>query len=77
MYSKLFSMRILELCQKLDIKMEELENKNMEGASALKELLYGHYEDPDIQLLHKAAGVFGMTLAEFLDFPEMNEYLPD
>lgn len=77
MYSKLFSMRIFKLCQKYHIKTEDLESKNEEGALALRELLSGKYEDPDIQLLHKAAGVFGMTLAEFLDFPEMNEYLPD
>ena len=70
-------MRILELCKKNDISIEELKIKNCAGAWALKELLSGKYEDPDIQLLHKAAGVFGMTLAEFLDFPEMNDCLPD
>lgn len=31
-------------------------------------------KNPKIYTLHKIATAFGMTLCEFLDYPELNEY---
>ena len=30
--------------------------------------------NPKVRTLHKIANVFNMTLSEFLDFPELNNY---
>ena len=34
-------------------------------------------KNPRVATLHRIALAFGMTLAEFLDFPELNEYAFD
>ena len=37
----------------------------------------GHSQNQKVLTLHKIALAFGMTLAEFLDFRELNEYAFD
>ena len=34
----------------------------------------GTSKNPKVRTLHKIANVFNMTLSEFLDFPELNNY---
>ena len=36
--------------------------------------LRGLTKNPRVMTLHKLALAFNMTLAEFLDFPELNDY---
>ena len=42
--------------------------------STLDNLMRGETVNPKIRTLHKIASAFGMTLAEFLDYRELNEY---
>ena len=42
--------------------------------SKLDNLMRGITKNPGIVSLHKIANAFNMTLAEFLDFDELNEY---
>ncbi len=42
--------------------------------STLDNLMRGITKNPGIVSLHKIANAFNMTLAEFLDFEELNEY---
>ena len=77
MYDRLFSKRINDLCRSHGIQMEKLESGDIPGTSAIRELLSRKQEDPDIQLLHRSAIFFHLTLAEFLDFTELNDYIPD
>ena len=42
--------------------------------STLDNLMRGITKNPGILSLHKIANAFNMTLAEFLDFEELNEY---
>ena len=42
--------------------------------STLDNLMRGITKNPGIVSLHKIANAFNMTLAEFLDFDELNEY---
>ncbi len=42
--------------------------------STLDNLMRGNTKNPGIISLHKIANAFNMTLAEFLDFEELNEY---
>ena len=37
-------------------------------------IMRGISKNPTIQTLHKISLSFGMTLAEFLDYPELNEF---
>lgn len=34
----------------------------------------GLSKNPNVRTMHKVANAFNMTLAEFLDFEELNEY---
>ena len=57
-YSDIILKRILELCNKRKITLNKL--ATMSGVSQ--------------STLHKIAIAFNMTLAEFLDYPELNNY---
>lgn len=41
--------------------------------STIDNIIRGLTKDPRIKTLHHIAIAFNMTLAEFLDFPELNE----
>ena len=77
MYSQLIALRILELCRQRGLGDGWLKSCPAPAASAIKDILSGKCKDPDIFTLHKIASAFHLTLAEFMDFPEMNEYVPD
>ena len=42
--------------------------------STLDNIIRGQTHNPKARTLHKIAIAFNMTLAEFLDFPELNAY---
>ena len=42
--------------------------------STLDNIVRGNTKDPRIKTLHKLAIAFNMTLSEFLNFDELNEY---
>ena len=42
--------------------------------STLDNLINGRSFNPTIRTLHKIALAFGMTVSEFLDFPELDDY---
>lgn len=42
--------------------------------STLDNIMRGLTKNPRVKTLHKIALAFNMTLAEFLDFEELNEY---
>ena len=44
--------------------------------STLDNIMRGVSCNPRVLTLHKIALAFGMTLSEFLDFPELNDYYP-
>lgn len=45
--------------------------------STLDNIVRGMTKNPRVMTLHKIALAFNMTLAEFLDFPELNDYAFD
>lgn len=45
--------------------------------STVDNILRGSSKNPKIKTLHKIATTFNMTLSEFLDFPELNDYQPE
>ena len=42
--------------------------------STVDNIIRGTSKNPKAKTLHKIAGAFNMTLSEFLDFPELNNY---
>ena len=42
--------------------------------STLDNIMRGNTKNPGVVTIHKIANTFNMTLAEFLDFKELNDY---
>lgn len=73
-YSELYINRIRELCKKRDIAINKLATMSDVKQSTLDNIVRGLTKNPRVKTLHKIALAFNMTLAEFLDFAELNEY---
>ena len=66
--------RVLSLCQEHDISINKLASMSGLKQTTLNSLVHGQSKNPTVKTLHKIANGFGMTLAEFLDFPELNNF---
>lgn len=73
-YSELFIGRIRQLCRERKIAINRLAIMSDVKQSTLDNIVRGITKNPRVKTLHKVALAFNMTLAEFLDFAELNEY---
>ena len=73
-YSELYALRIRQLCQNRGITINKLAFLPGLKQSTVDNIIRGTSKNPKVRTLHKIANVFGMTLSEFLDFPELNAY---
>ncbi|MDY3728542.1 MAG: helix-turn-helix transcriptional regulator [Wujia sp.] len=73
-YSELYALRIRQLCKSRKITINKLATLAGLKQSTVDNILRGTSKNPKVRTLHKIANVFGMTLSEFLDFPELNDY---
>ena len=73
-YSELFVMRIRNLCRQRGISINKLANMSDVKQSTLDNIVRGITKNPRVKTLHKLAIAFNMTLSEFLDFDELNDY---
>lgn len=73
-YSDIYVQRIRKLCRKRRITVNKLAVMSDVGQSTLDNIMQGHTRNPSVKTLHKIALAFSMTLAEFLDFEELNDY---
>lgn len=73
-YSDLYVYRIRNLCKERRIAINRLATMSDVKQSTLDNIVRGLTKNPRIKTLHKIALAFNMTLAEFLDFQELNEY---
>ena len=71
-YSEIYIKRIRELCKKRGITVNKLATMSNVKQSTLDNIVRGLTKNPRAQTLHKIALAFNMTLAEFLDFNELN-----
>jgi len=76
-YSNIILPRILFLCDKRGITINKLAEMSGIRQSTIHNLVCGASKNPKIGTLHKIATAFNMTLAEFLDFPELNNFSLD
>lgn len=77
LYSDLFAMRILQLCKRQGITVNKLATLSGLKQSTIDNIIHGTSKNPKVKTLHRIATSFGMTVSEFLDFPELNEYSID
>ena len=73
-YSEIYVKRIKSLCKQRDIAINKLATMSGVNQSTLDNIVRGITKDPRVKTLHKVAIAFNMTLAEFLDFDELNDY---
>ena len=73
-YSQLYIKRIRALCQERGIAINRLATMSGVRQSTLDNIMRGLTKNPTVKTLHKIALAFNMTLAEFLNFEELNEY---
>ena len=73
-YSEIYVNRIKSLCKQRGIAINKLATMSGVNQSTLDNIVRGITKDPRAKTLHKVAIAFNMTLAEFLDFDELNDY---
>ena len=73
-YSDIYVRRIRKLCKERHIAINKLTTMSDVKQSTLDNIVRGLTKNPRVMTLHKIALVFNMTLAEFLDFDELNDY---
>lgn len=73
-YSQIIVNRILSLCKQRGITIYQLAIMSGVSYSTLDNLVNRKTFNPKIKTLHKIATAFNFTLAELLDFPELNNY---
>lgn len=73
-YSEIYVKRIRELCKQRGIAINRLATMSDVKQSTLDNIVRGLTKNPRVKTLHKIALAFNMTLAEFLDFEELNDY---
>lgn len=76
-YSEVYAHRIRSLCKKRGITINRLATLSGLKQSTIDNILRGASKNPKVHTLHKIAVTFDMTLAQFLDFPELNDYSID
>lgn len=76
-YSDIYVRRIRELCKQRGIAINKLATMSDVKQSTLDNIVRGLTKNPRVKTLHKLAIAFNMTLAEFLDFDELNDYAFD
>ena len=76
-YSEVYVKRIRSLCKERGIAINKLATMSDVKQSTLDNIVRGLTKNPRVKTLHKVALAFNMTLAEFLDFDELNDYAFD
>ncbi|MCI8619122.1 MAG: helix-turn-helix transcriptional regulator [Oscillospiraceae bacterium] len=73
-YSDIYVKRIRSLCDARGISINKLAGMSDVKQSTLDNIMRGITKNPSVKTIHKIALAFSMTLAEFLDFEELNAY---
>ena len=73
-YSNIYVYRIQALCKQRDLSINKLATMSDVKQSTLDNIVRGLTKNPRVKTLHKLALAFNMTLSEFLDFDELNQY---
>ena len=72
-YSDAIVKRLSEICRKRRLTVNKLATLSGITQSTMRDLMTGKTKNPKLKTLHKIAVGLGMTVAELLDFKELNE----
>lgn len=73
-YAQIIVNRIVSLCKARGISINKLAEMSGVSQSTIDNLVNRKTFNPKIRTLHRIALAFSMTIAEFLDFPALNDY---
>jgi len=73
-YGEIYAKRIRSLCKKRGISINLLARMSNVRQSSIDNIVNGRTQNPGVVNLHKIASALNMTLAEFLDFKELNAF---
>ena len=73
-YSEILVNRISSLCQKRGITIYQLAKMSGVSHSTLDNIVNRNTVNPRIKTLHRIATAFSLTVAELLDFDELNNF---
>ena len=73
-YADIYVQRIRKLCKERGIAINKLATMRDVKQSTLDNIVRGITKNPRVKTLHKVALAFNMTLSEFLNYKELNEY---
>lgn len=73
-YSEIIVRRIKELCEKRNLSITQLSKISGVKQSTLDNIIQTNSKSPGIQNIHKIANAFNMTVSEFLDIKELNDF---
>lgn len=72
-YADAIVLRLTSLCRERDITVNRLATLAGLRQSTVNNIISGKTRNPKLKTLHRLAVGLEMTVAELLDFPEMNE----
>lgn len=72
-YSDVIIMRLKQLIEARGITVNKLATLSGITQSTLENIMAGNTKNPKLKTLHRLSIGLGITVSEFLDFPEMNE----
>lgn len=73
-YSQIIVNRILSLCQQRGFTIYQLSAMSGVSYSTLDNLVNQKTFNPKIKTLHKIASAFSLTVSEFLNYPELDNF---
>ena len=73
-YAQIIVNSIVSLCKARGISINKLAEMSGVSQSTIDNLVNRKTFNPKIRTLHRIALAFSMTIAEFLDFPALNDY---
>jgi len=73
-YVTILAHRIRTLCTARGISINKLATMSDVRQSTLDNIMRGVSKNPGIKTLHKLANALNLTVAEFLNFEELNEF---
>lgn len=73
-YSDIYKNRIRYFCDKKGISVTKLAQMSNISQTTLANIMTGASKCPRVDTLHKIANALSMTLAEFLNFDELNNF---
>ena len=76
-YSDAVSLRLTQLCAEKKITINKLATLSGLTQSTVEDIMSGRTKNPTLKTLHRIAIGLNLTVAELLNFPEMNETLFD